>query len=126
MADAKRWELDNRSLVAAIRSRSIRARTTLPSEPDLSVRAFRDEVLKHQKSRQTADRRSPRPGEYTGELLHMPDYPQEGGAAWWSYSWSAGMSPWSRAANEDGNVQIGQGFRENLRGRSWLESDARR
>ncbi len=41
------------------------------------IRAFRDEVLRHtEAARPLIDVRSP--GEFTGELLHMEAYPQEG------------------------------------------------
>src|SRR5712691_7223725 len=47
------------------------------SGPDLRIRAFRQEVMEHLQARKPLiDVRSP--GEYSGELLHMPDYPQEG------------------------------------------------
>ena len=42
---------------------------------DTQIRAFRDDVLAHL-GQPLVDVRSP--GEYSGELLHMPDYPQEG------------------------------------------------
>src|SRR6185503_10646768 len=41
---------------------------------DAAIRAFRDQVLAHI-GRPLVDVRSP--GEFSGELLHMPDYPQE-------------------------------------------------
>ncbi len=46
--------------------------------PEPRLRAFRDEVLAslHRKDRALIDVRSPQ--EYTGELIHMPEYPQEG------------------------------------------------
>jgi thiosulfate/3-mercaptopyruvate sulfurtransferase len=40
------------------------------------------------------------PGEYTGELLHMPDYPQEG-AVRGGHIPGARNVPWSRAAAGD-------------------------
>ena len=53
------------------------ATTYTASGPDLRIRAFRQEVLEHMQARKPLiDVRSP--GEYSGELLHMPDYPQEG------------------------------------------------
>src|SRR5690242_9123599 len=42
---------------------------------DKRIRAFKDQVLGHL-GQPMIDVRSP--GEYSGELLHMPDYPQEG------------------------------------------------
>jgi len=47
------------------------------SGPDLRIRAFRQEVLEHMKAHKPLID-VPSPGEYSGELLHMPDYPQEG------------------------------------------------
>ena len=48
-----------------------------PERDDYKIRAFRDEVLVHmQAGKPLVDVRSP--GEYSGELLHMADYPQEG------------------------------------------------
>ncbi|MFQ5787204.1 MAG: sulfurtransferase, partial [Thermodesulfobacteriota bacterium] len=47
------------------------------SQTDESIRAFRDDVTKHIGSdNPLIDVRSPK--EYTGELLHMENYPQEG------------------------------------------------
>ena len=40
------------------------------------------------------------PGEYSGELLHMPDYPQEG-AVRGGHIPGAASVPWARAAAED-------------------------
>ena len=42
---------------------------------DAPIRAFKDDVLAHL-GQPLVDVRSP--GEFSGELLHMPDYPQEG------------------------------------------------
>lgn len=67
-------------------------------EPDLSVRAFREQVLAHvQKHGALVDVRSP--GEYSGELLHMPNYPQEG-AMRGGHIPGAMNIPWSQAINE--------------------------
>ena len=72
-------------------------------DPDPTVRAFRDEVLKHQRAgKPLVDVRSP--GEYTGEMLHMPDYPQEG-ALRGGHIPGAVSIPWSRAVNEDGTFK---------------------
>jgi thiosulfate/3-mercaptopyruvate sulfurtransferase len=64
---------------------------------DGQIRAFQDEVLAHL-GKPMIDVRSP--GEYTGELLHMPDYPQEG-ALRGGHIPGARNIPWSRAAAED-------------------------
>jgi thiosulfate/3-mercaptopyruvate sulfurtransferase len=51
---------------------------TAPERNDSQIRAFREEVLEHIQQANTAlvDVRSPQ--EFSGEKLHMPDYPQEG------------------------------------------------
>ena len=70
---------------------------------DAPIRAMRDEVLAHVKANKPlVDVRSP--GEYSGELLHMADYPQEG-AMRGGHIGGAKNVPWSRAANEDGTFK---------------------
>ena len=68
---------------------------------DSAIRAFRDEVLAHL-GQPLVDVRSP--GEYSGELLHMPDYPQEG-AMRGGHIPGAKSVPWARAAAEDGTFK---------------------
>jgi thiosulfate/3-mercaptopyruvate sulfurtransferase len=64
---------------------------------DATIRAFKDDVLAHL-GQPLVDVRSP--GEYSGELLHMPDYPQEG-AVRGGHIPGAASVPWARAAAED-------------------------
>jgi thiosulfate/3-mercaptopyruvate sulfurtransferase len=64
---------------------------------DQQLRAFQHQVVAHL-GKPMIDVRSP--GEYTGELLHMPDYPQEG-ALRGGHIPGARSVPWSRAAAED-------------------------
>ncbi len=59
--------------------------------------------MKHARAgRPLVDVRSP--GEFTGEMLHMPDYPQEG-ALRGGHIPGAVSIPWSKAANEDGTFK---------------------
>ncbi|MGB7423623.1 MAG: rhodanese-like domain-containing protein, partial [Ornithinimicrobium sp.] len=44
------------------------------------------------------------PGEFSGELLHMPDYPQEG-AMRGGHIPGASSVPWARATQEDGTFR---------------------
>ena len=75
----------------------------VPTRDDSKIRAFRDQVLEHQAAgRQLVDVRSP--GEYSGELLHMPDYPQEG-AMRGGHIPGARNVPWATAAREDGTFK---------------------
>jgi len=68
---------------------------------DAPIRTFKDEVLAHL-GKPLVDVRSP--GEFSGELLHMPDYPQEG-AVRGGHIPGAKSVPWARAANEDGTFK---------------------
>ena len=68
---------------------------------DTTIRAFKDDVLAHL-GKPLVDVRSP--GEFSGELLHMPDYPQEG-AMRGGHIPGARSVPWARAANEDGTFK---------------------
>ncbi|TFE68251.1 thiosulfate sulfurtransferase [Methylacidiphilum sp. Yel] len=71
---------------------------------DSEIRAFYDEVLRFCKEKKgpLIDVRSP--GEYTGELLHMPEYPQEG-ALRGGHIPGAKSVPWKTAVNEDGTFK---------------------
>jgi thiosulfate/3-mercaptopyruvate sulfurtransferase len=98
----KRWELDGRPWSRDPEPQYPRTHYEA-KEPDKSIRAFRDEVLKHVKlGRPLVDVRSV--GEYTGELLHMPDYPQEG-ALRAGHIPGAMSVPWSKSVNEDGTFK---------------------
>jgi thiosulfate/3-mercaptopyruvate sulfurtransferase len=66
---------------------------------DNLIRAFKDEIIEHiKKGGILIDVRSPK--EYTGELIHMPDYPQEG-ALRGGHIPTAINIPWATAVNED-------------------------
>jgi len=70
---------------------------------DSRIRAFREDVIDQlAEGRPLVDVRSP--GEYSGELLHMPDYPQEG-AVRGGHIPGALSRPWKLAANEDGTFK---------------------
>ncbi len=76
---------------------------------DAPIRAFRDDVLQHiNKGGKLVDVRSP--GEYSGELLHMPDYPQEG-ALRGGHIPGAASKPWKMAANDDGTFKDADALR---------------
>jgi thiosulfate/3-mercaptopyruvate sulfurtransferase len=91
-----KWEQEKRPLTKDVPSYP---RTTYKAkEPDKSIRAFRDEVLTQSSERKPlVDVRSPK--EYTGELLHMPNYPQEG-ATRGGHIPGAVNIPWAMAVNE--------------------------
>ena len=66
--------------------------------PDLSIRAFRDEVVQSIGSKNLVDVRSP--DEYSGKKLHMPEYPNEG-ALRGGHIPGAASVPWAKAINPD-------------------------
>ncbi len=81
-----------------------------PERADYKIRAFRDQVLQHiLDGKPLVDVRSP--GEYKGELLHMPDYPQEG-ALRGGHIPGAKNIPWSQAVNPDGTFKSVEELRE--------------
>lgn len=70
---------------------------------DESIRAFRDDVMEHiRKNKPLVDVRSP--AEYSGHLIHMEDYPQEG-ALRGGHIPGAINIPWGNAVNEDGTFK---------------------
>jgi thiosulfate/3-mercaptopyruvate sulfurtransferase len=81
-----------------------------PERDDQTIRAFRDEVLAHvNANKPLVDVRSP--GEFSGELLHMPNYPQEG-ALRGGHIPGAKNVPWARAVNaEDGTFKTADELR---------------
>ncbi|MEZ4623468.1 MAG: rhodanese-like domain-containing protein [Thermomicrobiales bacterium] len=76
----------------------------MAKDPDESIRAFRDDVLAAVKSgtTQLIDVRSP--GEFSGEVIHMAGYPQEG-AQRAGHITGAKSIPWGMAANPDGTFK---------------------
>jgi thiosulfate/3-mercaptopyruvate sulfurtransferase len=75
---------------------------------DAAIRAYRDHVMAHIGQGPLIDVRSP--GEYSGELLHMPDYPQEG-ALRGGHIPTAKSKPWKMAANDDGTFKAADALR---------------
>ena len=74
-----------------------------PARNDAAIRSMREEVLEHQRAgRPLVDVRSP--AEYSGELLHMADYPQEGSLRGGHIAGARNV-PWARAANDDGTFK---------------------
>jgi len=92
----------------------------VPARDYSKIRAFREDVLKHQAAHKPlVDVRSP--GEYRGELLHMADYPQEG-AMRGGHIPGAKSVPWARAANPDGTFKSAEDLRAIYEGEQGLKS----
>ena len=91
-----KWTMEKRPLVKE--TASYAPTHYHAKNPNLAIRAFRDQVFQHvEAKRPLVDVRSPK--EYTGELLHMPNYPQEG-ATRGGHIPGAKSIPWSQAVNE--------------------------
>ncbi len=85
--------------------------TTYRAQPaNETIRTFRDEVLVGLRNpgRRLVDVRSPQ--EYTGELVHMVNYPQEG-AQRGGHIPGAKNIPWATAANPDGTFKSAEELR---------------
>jgi thiosulfate/3-mercaptopyruvate sulfurtransferase len=96
----KKWELDGRPLSKDTVERP--ATQYQASEPDLSIRAFRDEVVDSIGKKNIIDVRSP--DEFTGKILAPAHLPQEQ-AQRGGHVPTAQNIPWSKAANEDGTFK---------------------
>ncbi|MEV0728840.1 sulfurtransferase [Polymorphospora sp. NPDC050346] len=96
----KKWELDARPLVKDAVSRP--ATQYVAQDPDLSIRAFRDEVVAAIGTQNLVDVRSP--DEFAGRLLAPAHLPQEQ-AQRAGHIPTAVNVPWSKSANEDGTFK---------------------
>jgi thiosulfate/3-mercaptopyruvate sulfurtransferase len=119
-----KWEAEGREMSQEVPSFPA-AQYPTPQRDDSKIRAFREDVMAHlEKVRSSEggliDVRSP--GEYRGELLHMPDYPQEGALRGGHIPGAANV-PWARAANEDGTFKSAQELREIYEGEAGLSPD---
>jgi thiosulfate/3-mercaptopyruvate sulfurtransferase len=96
----KKWELDARPYSTEV---PVRERTNYQAKsPDLSIRAFRDDVVKAIGVLNLVDVRSP--DEFAGRLLAPAHLPQEQ-AQRAGHIPTAINVPWSKAANEDGTFK---------------------
>jgi thiosulfate/3-mercaptopyruvate sulfurtransferase len=98
----QKWVAEGRAMTTDVVAREP-TRYPVVVRVDAPIRAFRDDVFEHLEARgPLIDVRSPE--EYSGELLHMPDYPQEG-ALRGGHIPGAASVPWKTAANDDGTFR---------------------
>ncbi|CAA9538881.1 MAG: Thiosulfate sulfurtransferase, rhodanese, partial [uncultured Thermomicrobiales bacterium] len=102
------WEAEGRPYTRAVPSHAETRYTA--QDPDPSIRAFRDDVMAVVNAGAPAlvDVRSN--PEYTGEVIHMLGYPQEG-AQRGGHIKGARNIPWAKAANADGTFRPVQELR---------------
>lgn len=91
-----KWIAEGRDLTRDVPSPSAVSYPVVERD-DKTIRAFRDDVLIHLGKPLIDVRSKP---EYTGERLHMPDYPNEG-ASRGGHIPTAASIPWSSAILED-------------------------
>lgn len=114
----RKWEAEGRPLIRDVPSHPP-AHYPVPHRDDVPIRAMRSDVEEHvRKGLPLVDVRSP--GEYRGELLHMPDYPQEG-ALRGGHIPGAKNVPWARAVNDDGTFKDAASLRAIYEGEIGLE-----
>jgi thiosulfate/3-mercaptopyruvate sulfurtransferase len=104
-----KWEAEGRPYTTEVSSYP--ATTYTAKDPDRSIRAFREDVFKalESQSAELVDVRSPI--EYSGEVIHMAGYPQEG-AQRGGHITGAKNIPWGQAANQDGTFKTAQELNE--------------
>ena len=91
-----KWEVEKRELTREVPTFAA-SDYKAPARDDKTLRAFRDDVLKHiTKKLPLVDVRSP--DEFTGKKLHMDGYPNEG-ALRGGHIPGAKSVPWARAIN---------------------------
>ncbi|MFE5705118.1 sulfurtransferase [Rhodococcus koreensis] len=96
----KKWELEQRPLSEDTVTRP--STTYRAAEPDLSIRAFRDEAVDAIGVLNLVDVRSP--DEFTGKILAPAHLPQEQSQRPGHIPGALNV-PWSKAANEDGTFK---------------------
>jgi thiosulfate/3-mercaptopyruvate sulfurtransferase len=116
-----KWEQEKRELTRDVPTYPASSYVA-PERDDKTIRAFRDEVLQHVRAGlPLVDVRSP--DEYSGKLLHMANYPQEG-ALRGGHIPGAQSVPWARAINaEDGTFKSSDDLKAIYEGEKGLKAD---
>jgi thiosulfate/3-mercaptopyruvate sulfurtransferase len=103
----KKWELDGRTLTKDVADRKQTSYTA--QEPDLSIRAFRQEAIDAIGVKNLVDVRSP--DEFSGKILAPAHLPQEQSQRPGHIPTALNV-PWSKTANEDGTFKSDDEIRE--------------
>jgi len=114
-----KWMAENRAVATEAPTYAPASYTA--SDQDVSIRAFRDDVLAHlNRQGPMVDVRSPQ--EFTGERTHMPEYPEEG-CLRGGHIPGAVSCPWSKATNEDGTFKSRAELEQLYQGELGLKPD---
>lgn len=104
-----KWIAEERPLVREVPHRTATQYPIPERRLDQEIRAFFDQTLSHsQKKLPLVDVRSP--GEFSGEVTHMPDYPQEGVLRGGHVPGAHGV-PWKRAVNDNATFKSAEELR---------------
>ena len=115
-----KWELEGRELIREVPEIAA-THYPQPQRLDGPIRVFREEVLAHAEAgRSLVDVRHPE--EFSGDRLHMPDYPNEG-ALRGGHIPGAKNVPWNRAVNEDGRFKTADELRAIYISEQGLQAD---
>jgi len=116
-----KWKAEGKPLT---REKTVVSKTEYPvpaKRRDAEIRAFYDDALLHsQRSLPLVDVRSP--GEFKGDVTHMPEYPQEG-VLRGGHVPGAKSVPWKRAANEDSTFKSADELRAIYEGEIGLKPE---
>lgn len=117
----QKWVLENRELTKEVPNYSATQYKAQPRD-DQTNRAFREDVLHHLDAMgKLVDVRSPQ--EFTGERMHMPEYPNEG-ALRGGHIPTAKSIPWARAVNtEDGTFKSATELKEIYEGENGIHAN---
>ena len=97
-----KWEAEGRTMTTDVPE--FESTDYTAGKPQPTVRAFRDEVLRHMEDgRPMVDVRSPQ--EFIGEVTHAPGNPNSEAALRGGHIPGASNVPWGRAAAEDGTFK---------------------
>jgi thiosulfate/3-mercaptopyruvate sulfurtransferase len=115
-----KWEQEGRPLVKEVRSYPAVNYRARPA--DSNLRAYRNDVfMQIANHRPLVDVRSPK--EFSGEMLHMANYPQEG-ATRGGHIPGAVSIPWSTAVNEaDATFKTPEALKELFEGKGILPDE---
>lgn len=98
-----KWKAEGRPITRAKPEVPVTRYPVPPKRRDDEIRAFFTDTYAHAQARKPLiDVRSP--GEYRGEITHMPEYPQEG-VLRGGHVPGARSVPWKTAANDDGTFK---------------------
>lgn len=116
-----KWMAEGRPLTREVPSFPKSEYPVPAKRKDEEIRAFYDETLKHsQEHLPLIDVRSP--GEFKGEVTHMPEYPQEG-VLRGGHVPGALSFPWKRAVKDDATFKSAEELKAIYEGEAGLKPD---